>query len=248
MTVLNATPTVYVVDDDMWVRRALERVIRATGYRVRSFESAAEFLAAHDPAYAGCLILDVAMPGLGGLELQRRLNEAEDCLPIIFLTGCGSIALSVQAMKAGAVTFLTKPVASSELFSAVAEAIRVDHERRLERSARDGVRERLATLTRREREVLKHLLEGRLNKQIAGTLGTSQQTVKIHRARVMKKMHVKSVAELVWQVAFSELTCARRARPASCDLRNPSLEIAPYCHPIQLDLGVIVPFSEHIPP
>jgi FixJ family two-component response regulator len=188
---------VYVVDDDAQVRRALERLIRAMGYRVSAFGSAAEFLAAHDAECTGCIILDVAMPDCGGLDLQRQLNESGRDRPIIFLTGHGSIPLSVQAMKAGAVTFLTKPITERDLAAVVSEAIALDCASRQTRATQNIVLKRLGSLTRRERQVLQYVVEGRLNKQIAAELGTVEQTVKVHRARVMKKMGARSVAELV---------------------------------------------------
>jgi FixJ family two-component response regulator len=204
-----ASAIVYIVDDDEWVRRALERIIGASGYKVSSFGSAAEFLAAHDADCNGCLILDIAMPNFGGLDVQRILNESGGTRAIIFLTGCGSIASSVQAMKSGAITFLTKPIAGRELLAVIREAVEVDHALRSRRARREAVRKRMSSLTRRERQVLEHLVHGRLNKQIAAALGTSDQTVKVHRARVMRKMCVRSVAELVCLVASSELIAPR---------------------------------------
>jgi len=196
--------TVYIVDDDLNVCRALERLLTAADYEPVAFTSAQEFLAAHDPERAGCLILDVALPGCCGLEVQRALNESQGERPTIFLSGCGSIPISVQAMRAGAVNFLTKPVREHELLPAVREAISLDRAWRRTREARAAARARIASLTPRERQVLEYIIEGRLNKQIAARLGTVLQTVKVHRGRVMKKMGARSVAELVRFAANAE--------------------------------------------
>jgi FixJ family two-component response regulator len=196
-------PTVFVVDDDEDVRRALGRLLCAARYTTRSFASAAEFLAHHDPDLAGCVILDLAMPGQSGLDVQSTLAAAHCHRPIIFLSGHGSIAESVSAMRAGAVNFLTKPVENHELFVAVEEALRVDEEQRRATCLRQIVQERLATLTPRERQVLAHVVEGRMNKQIAGDLGTVLKTIKVHRARVMHKMRVRSLAQLVRLIGAS---------------------------------------------
>jgi FixJ family two-component response regulator len=189
--------TVFVVDDDPDVRRALARLLRAAGCGVSAFGSAAEFLSAYDPEAPGCLILDVVMPGIDGLELQAALRAAACPLPIVFLSGSADIPMSVQAMKAGAVTFLTKPVEDSMLIAAVAEALKVDEVTRRAQSFDRPLQKRLSTLTPREREVLAHVVAGQLNKQIAADLGTAEKTVKVHRSRVMRKMGARSVAELV---------------------------------------------------
>jgi FixJ family two-component response regulator len=208
---MDCTPaTVYIVDDDDLVRRALERLVGASGYRVNTFASAEEFLDAHDPDCGGCLILDVAMPDIGGLALQRTLNQSGCYRPVIFLTACGSIPMSVQAMKAGAVTFLTKPVAGRELAAVVAEAISLDTVWRNTRAAQNVAQQRIASLTRRERQVLQYIIDGSLNKQIAAALGTVEQTVKVHRSRVMKKMGARSVAELVRLAACAAEDTMRR--------------------------------------
>jgi FixJ family two-component response regulator len=185
------------VDDDPDVRRALARLLRAAGCGVSAFGSAAEFLSAYDPEAPGCLILDVVMPGIDGLELQAALRAAACPLPIVFLSGSADIPMSVQAMKAGAVTFLTKPVEDSMLIAAVAEALKVDEVTRRAQSFDRPLQKRLSTLTPREREVLAHVVAGQLNKQIAADLGTAEKTVKVHRSRVMRKMGARSVAELV---------------------------------------------------
>jgi FixJ family two-component response regulator len=191
------TPTVFVVDDYAPVRRSISRLLRVAGFVVAAFASAEEFLAQYDPAVWGCLVLDVAMPALNGLELQSILAKAGIRLPIIFLTGTANIPQSVRAMKHGASDFLTKPVNDEELLAAVRAAIEKDRARRREQAELSEIRARLATLTPREREVLDYVVAGKLNKQIAGNLGTVEQTVKVHRARIMEKMRVRSVAELV---------------------------------------------------
>ena len=190
-------PTVFVVDDYGPVRSSISRLLRAAGFAVAAFASAEQFLAQYDPHMPGCLILDLAMPTTDGLELQRLLTETGSALPIIFLTGEGDIPKSVRAMKQGASDFLTKPVNDEDLLAAVLAAIEKDRALRREQAELSEVRTRLATLTPRERQVLEYVVTGKLNKQIADDLGTVEQTVKVHRARVMQKMRVQSVAELV---------------------------------------------------
>jgi FixJ family two-component response regulator len=189
--------TIFLVDDDPAVRKALFRVLREAGWHVETFESAEAFLARPDRQARGCLVLDVTMPGLDGLELQRLLTEARQSLPIVFLTGHGDIPMSVEAIKAGAADFLTKPVNAEELISAVRAALEQDLLARRSRTEIAGFEQRLATLTSREREVLAELAAGRLNKQIASDLGVVEQTVKFHRARIMERMQAKTVAELM---------------------------------------------------
>jgi FixJ family two-component response regulator len=191
------SPTVFVVDDYAPVRRSISRLLRAAGFAVAASASADEFLAQFDPQTLGCLVLDVAMPTLNGLELQHILEKAGSLLPIIFLTGTADIPKSVQAMKHGASDFLTKPVNDEDLLAAVRVAIEKNCSVRQQQTELSEIRARLATLTPREREVLEYVVTGKLNKQIAGDLGTVEQTVKVHRARVMQKMRVRSVAELV---------------------------------------------------
>jgi FixJ family two-component response regulator len=191
------TSTVFVVDDDPLLLMALKRVLRSTGYEVETFESADMFLNSVAANTPGCLLLDVAMPGLSGLQVQQLLLGSPAERPIIFLSGKSDIRLTVHAMKSGAVDFLTKPVDPTKLLAAVAEAVRRDAAFRRERAAHLEIRDRLALLTRREKEVFDHVVHGRLNKQIAADLGTAEKTVKVHRARVMKKMRVRTLADLV---------------------------------------------------
>lgn len=187
----------FVVDDDPGVLRALTRLLSAAGLEARGFPSPAAFLQAHDPATPGCLVLDVALPGLDGLEVQKALSASDCVRPIVFITGRGDIPTSVQAMKGGAVDFLTKPVNDRDLLAAVRNALEVDRVARAAQVEMDAMRQRLASLTPREREVLAHVVAGRLNKQIAADLGTVEKTIKVHRARIMEKMAVRSLADLV---------------------------------------------------
>jgi FixJ family two-component response regulator len=186
-----------VVDDDPSVLRALTRLFLAAGLEARGFPSPAAFLEVHDPATPGCLVLDVALPGIDGLEVQKALSASDCARPIVFITGRGDIPTTVRAMKGGAVDFLTKPVNDSELLAAVRNAIEIDRLARRTQVEMDAVRQRLASLTPREREVLPHVVAGRLNKQIAADLGTVEKTIKVHRARIMEKMAVRSLADLV---------------------------------------------------
>src|SRR5437870_1700362 len=188
--------TVFVVDDDDAVRKAVSRLLRSAGIAVAVFASPREFLAQYDPATPGCLVLDIAMPGFNGLQLQTALGEKGCILPIIFLTGHGDVSKSVQAMKHGAFDFFSKPVKDKDLLTAVRAAIQRDAVARREHAELSEIRARLDTLTPREREVLEHVVSGKLNKQIAGDLGITEATVKMHRSRVMAKMKVQSVAEL----------------------------------------------------
>jgi len=189
--------TIFLVDDDAGVRKALSRVLREEGWSVETFESAEAFLARPDQKTQGCVVLDVTMPGLDGLELQRRLAAAGESLPIVFVSGHGDIPMSVQAIKAGATDFLTKPVEARVLVAAVRAAIDQDAAVRQALADIEELRQRLASLTPREREILVALAGGKLNKQIAGDLGVVEQTVKFHRARIMERMRAKTVAELM---------------------------------------------------
>jgi FixJ family two-component response regulator len=191
------SPTVFVVDDYAPVRSSISRLLRAAGFAVTAFGSPQEFLAQYDPRIPGCLVLDLDMPAVNGFELQRILAKKGSVLPIIFLTGHGDIPKSVRAMKHGASDFLTKPVNDEDLLAAIRVAIEKDCALRRGQTNLSEIRAHLATLTPREREVLEHVVTGKLNKQIAGDLGTVEQTVKVHRARVMQKLKVHSVAELV---------------------------------------------------
>jgi FixJ family two-component response regulator len=188
---------VFVIDDDPGVLRALARLLAAAGFEARAFPSPAAFLEQHDPAIPGCLVLDVALPGLDGLQLQEALTVSGCTRPIVFITGRGDIPTSVRAMKSGAVDFLTKPVDDEELLAAVRDATELDRRARLAQLELDALGQRLASLTPREREVLAYVVAGRLNKQIAADLGTVEKTIKVHRARVMEKMAARSLADLV---------------------------------------------------
>ena len=189
--------TIVVIDDDDSVRRSLVRLIRSAGYQVEQHESADEFLKADPMPTPGCLILDVHMPGTNGLELQTELNNRGVFTPIIFITGQGDIPMSVSAMKEGAIDFLSKPLDDTALFSAIETAIAKERELREEVTTAIEIKQRLGRLTPREREVLEQVITGKLNKQIADQLGTAVKTIKVHRGRMMQKMEVKSVAELV---------------------------------------------------
>jgi FixJ family two-component response regulator len=189
--------TAFLIDDDPGVLKALSRIVRTAGYDAVSYSSPQDFLREHDPSTPGCAILDLTMPELDGLELQRHLARAGADLPIIFLSGHADIPSSVQAMKAGAVDFLVKPVDREKLLSAIEQAKDRDDKARWARSERQSIEAKLATLTLREREVLGHVVKGRLNKQIAAELGTVEKTIKVHRGRMMAKLGVRSVAELV---------------------------------------------------
>jgi FixJ family two-component response regulator len=188
---------VFVVDDDAPMRESLKNLIRSVGLRVELFASAQEFLRSKRPDLPSCLVLDVRLPGLSGLDLQRRTGDAGIEIPIVFITGHGDIPMSVRAMKAGAVEFLTKPFRDQDLLDAIQQALERDSKARDQRAALEKVRSRFASLTSREREVMKRVVAGLLNKQIGAELGTSETTVKIHRHQVMEKMGAGSLAELV---------------------------------------------------
>ena len=200
-------PTVTVVDDEPHVLKAVARLLRSEGFPVATFSSPREFLDQLDPGAPGCLVLDMSMPQISGLEIQQELERRGCLLPVIFLTGRADVPATVQAMKRGAADFLTKPVEDEDLLAAVRRAMERDAVAREERAEVASIRERLETLTPREREVLEHVVSGALNKQIAGRLGTVEKTIKVHRARVMQKMNASSLADLV--------RLAQRARPRS---------------------------------
>ena len=189
--------TVFLVDDDPGVLKSLSRLLRATGHDIRPYTSPLEFLTGHDATVPGCAVLDVSMPGLDGLELQQALTAGGSERPVIFLTGKSDIPTSVRAMKAGAINFLTKPVSEKDLLEAIGQAEEQDTRSRQVRAELASIQARIATLTRREREVLEHVVAGRLNKQIAADLGTVEKTVKVHRGRMMEKLGVRTVAALV---------------------------------------------------
>ena len=195
--------SIFIVDDDPAVLKAQSRALREEGWRVETFESAEAFLARPGGLVQGCLVLDVTMPGLDGLELQRRLVEKGRSVPIVFVSGHGDIPMTVRAMKAGATDFLTKPVPSQVLIAAVRRAIDEDAVKRQTQAARDALRERLDALTPRERQILEALAAGKLNKQIAADLGVVEQTVKFHRARIMERMQAKTTAELMHIAALA---------------------------------------------
>jgi FixJ family two-component response regulator len=190
-------PTVFIVDDASEVRTALSRMLCTAGYCVRSFETAEGYLEQQDIEVPGCLLLDICLPGLSGIDLQRALVGTPRARPIIFLSGMGDIQTSVHAMKAGAIDFLTKPVEAKRVFAAIEQAFRHDADQRRDQVMRACIQGRLERLTPREHQVMMQVVRGRLNKQIAADLGTGEKTVKVHRARVMFKMGVRSVPELV---------------------------------------------------
>jgi FixJ family two-component response regulator len=189
--------TVYLVDDDAGVLKALSRLLRAKGYEVKPYSSPQEFLKQPDPAVPGCAVLEVSMPSLDGLELQQALTAGSSHRPVVFITGKGDVPTSVRAMKAGAIDFLTKPAKDTDLLEAIRRAEGREAEARQRLSELEAIQAKLSTLTPREREVLTHVVAGRLNKQIAGDLGTVEKTIKVHRSRMMEKMGLRTVADLV---------------------------------------------------
>ena len=188
---------VFIIDDDPLYRESSERLVRSVGFSVQSFESASDFLGSRRPDVPSCLVLDVRLPGLSGLDLQQELAEAGVHIPIIFVTGYGDIPMSVQAMKAGAVEFLEKPFRDQVLLDAIRQAIGRDRTARQQQARNADLRRRYASLTPREREVFKCVVSGMLNKQIADELRATERTVKFHRGHLMLKMQVNSLAELV---------------------------------------------------
>jgi FixJ family two-component response regulator len=190
-------PTIVVIDDDASIRKALDNLLKSVGFEVELFASPQEFLQSDRPDRPGCIVLDVRFPGRSGLDMQRDLGKANARLPIIFITGYGDVPMSVRAMKAGAVEFLTKPFRDQDLLDAVGTALEEDRTRRAGEMRLAELRTRFDMLTARERQVLSLVVAGRLNKQIAGDLGVSEMTVKMHRRQVMRKMQASGVAQLV---------------------------------------------------
>jgi FixJ family two-component response regulator len=193
-------PVVFVVDDDLSVRRAIKHLVESEGFQVELFESAQEFLQAKRPEVPSCLILDVRLRGVSGLDFQQELAKANIHIPIIFITGHGDIPMSVQAMKAGAVEFLPKPFRDQDLLDAIQIALEKDRSRRQREAEIAVLQERFELLTLRERQVVALVVSGKLNKQIAAEIGTAENTVKVHRSRAMEKMQAQSLAELVKMV------------------------------------------------
>lgn len=189
--------TVFVVDDDLAMRTSLQWLIESVGMQVKTYESAQAFLDAYYPGRAGCLLLDVRMPGISGLELQAYLNKKEIRLPVIIITGHGDVAMAVKAMKAGAVDFIEKPFDDEALLNSIKKALQYDEKQRALRAQRADLAARLAELTPREHEVMAMVTDGKSNREIAAALGVSAKTVEVHRARVMDKMRADSLAELV---------------------------------------------------
>jgi FixJ family two-component response regulator len=201
---IDKTAAVFVVDDDEAVRTSLRLLIRSIGLPVEAFESAQDFLNHFDPDRPGCLVLDIRMPGMSGLELQQKLNERHAITPVVFITGHGDVPMAVEAMQAGAIDFVQKPFRDQDLIDRINRALEKDRTNRAVLKERDAIRQRMAELTPREREVLDLVTKGRANKVIAGDLSVSQRTVEIHRARVMEKMGASSLAHLVRMVIEAE--------------------------------------------
>lgn len=199
-----AEPTVFVVDDDAAVGDAIRLLLKSVGLRSEVYSSATDFLQAYDQEQPGCLILDVRMPGMSGLDLQRRLQELGSKLPIIFVTAHGDVPMAVNALKAGAADFIQKPFRDQDLLDKIQDALKADRTWRTAETELDEIRSQLASLTPREEEVMELVVAGKPNKNIARTLGISQRTVEIHRARVMEKMRARSVPMLVQKVMKAE--------------------------------------------
>lgn len=209
---MDARTTVYLLDDDEAVVRALARVLEAEGYRTSSYTSASEFLADHDPEVPGCLVTDLVMPDMSGLELQRALSDRGFTRPIVFVTARGDMPTTVEGMRAGAISFLAKPVRKSELLPTVREALAKDAATRSQQTEQHRVSELLECLTPREREVMQLVVQGLRNKQIANQLGTTEKTVKVHRGRLMGKMRVKSAAALANLLARTNGAAQKKLR------------------------------------
>jgi len=193
----NDTPLIYLVDDDDAVRDALGMLFQSIGLKYEAYPSALDFLEHYDPAHHSCLVADIRMPGLSGLELQQRLNEQNVEIPIIFITGHGDVPMAVTAMKSGAADFIQKPFRDQDLIDRIHKGLERDREHRASRVERDEIRARIALLTPRESEVMQRVVRGQANKVIAMDLGVSQRTVELHRARVMRKLKMRSLAGLV---------------------------------------------------
>ena len=189
--------TVFVVDDDQAVRQSLDMLIKSVGHSVQTFRSAQEFLDAYDPQKPGCLVLDIRMPGMSGLELQKTLRQRRIEIPTIFITGHGDVPVAVRALKDGAFEFLEKPFSKQMLLEHIRDALKADDERRAQRGASDAMETRMSSLTDRERQVMEMVVQGKVNKEIAAALGLSKKTVEVHRANVMQKLQADSIAELV---------------------------------------------------
>lgn len=196
--------SVYIVEDDDAVRDSLQLVLESMGRKVEPFADAGEFLQRYSPDMAGCIVLDIRMPGMNGMELQRKLNEMNSILPIIFVTGHGDVPLAVEAMQQGAVDFVQKPYREGELLEKIEKALASDEEARHSLSQKQQILDRIDSLTPRERDVMELMIEGKANKVIAIDLDISQRTVEIHRARVMDKMKAKSLAHLVRMVLAAQ--------------------------------------------
>jgi|HubBroStandDraft_6_1064221.scaffolds.fasta_scaffold308067_2 two-component system response regulator FixJ len=216
-------PTVYIVDDDQATRKSLRWLVETLGVPVQTYHCAVSFLDAYDRSMPGCLVLDMMMPGMNGLELQRELNERGIDIPVIVLTGYADVATAVRTLKGGAVEFLEKPFNDDVLLEQIRLALALDAKRRSERGEREVVRDRMARLTPRESEILDLVVEGLSSKEIAGRLTVSFKTVEAHRAKVMKKMEAESVAQLVRIVVSAKPSSDQRAQPHADSLKKAGL-------------------------